>query len=88
MNVADDVCEAGENNSADKQATPRKPHKRLGVAWMHAKLVVAPQNGKVRDSTTAALSHCLDVLGVNVPSGSNHRQTGDLAMQQALPLLP
>ena len=54
---------------------------------MQAKLVMAAQNGKLCDWTRAALSHCLDVLGVKVPSGSNRPQTRDLAMQHALPLL-
>ena len=88
MNVADDVCEDGENSSANELATPRKPDKRCGVARMQAKLVMAAQcDGKLRDWTRAALSHCLDVLGVKVPSGSNRRQTRDLAMQHVLPLL-
>ena len=87
VNVVDDVCEDGENNSADELATPRKPDKRRGVARMQAKLVMAEQNGKLCNWTRAALSHCLDVLGVKVPSGSNCRQTRDLAMQHALPLL-
>ena len=47
VNVADDVCEDGENNSADELATPRKPDKRRGVARMQAKLVMAAQNGKI-----------------------------------------
>ena len=87
VNVVDDVCEEGENNSVDELATPRKPDKGRGVATMQAKLVMAAQNGKLRDWTRAALSHCLDVLGVKVPSGSNRRQTRDLAMQHVLPLL-
>ena len=32
VNVADDVCEDGENNSADELATPRKPNKGCVVA--------------------------------------------------------
>ena len=81
MNVVDHVCEDGENNSADELATPRKPNKRRGVAKMQAKLVMAAQNGKLRDWTRAELSRCLDVLGVKVPSGSNRRQTRDLTMR-------
>ena len=87
VNVADDVCGDGENNNADELATPRKLDKRRGVAKMQAKLVMAVQNGKLRDWTRAALSNSLDVLGVKVPSGSNCGQTRDIAMQHALPLL-
>ena len=87
VNVADDVCEEGENNSADESATPRKTHKGRRVARMQAKLVMAARNGKLRDWTRAALSHCLGVLGVKVPSGSNRRQISDLAMLHVLPLL-
>ena len=87
VNVADDVFEEGENNSAHELATPHKLDKRRGVATMEAKLVMAAQNGKLRDWTRVALSHCFDVLGVKVPSGTNRRQTRDLAMQHALPLL-
>ena len=68
--VADDVCEDGENKSADELATPRKPDKRRGIARMQPKLAMAAQNGKLRESTRAALPHCLDALGVKVPSGS------------------
>ena len=87
MNVADDACDEGENNSADELATPRKPHKGRGVARVHAKLVMAVQNGKLRDWTRGALLHCLDVLGVKVAGNSNRRQMRDLAMQHVLPLL-
>ena len=83
MNVADDVCEAGENNSADELATPLKLEKRRDVARMQVKLVMVAQNGKLRDCTRTVLSCFLDVLGVKVLSGSNRRQTRDLAMQQA-----
>ena len=86
-NVADDVCEDGENKSADELATPRKPDKRRGVARMQAKLAMATQNGKLRDCTRAALPLSLDGLGVKVPSRSNRRQTRNLAMQHVLPLL-
>ena len=34
MNVADDVCDEGEDNSADELATPRKPNKGRRVAEM------------------------------------------------------
>ena len=80
MNVADDVCEDGESSSADELATPRKPDKGRGVARMQAKLVMATQSGKLRNWTRAALSHCLDVLGVKLPSGSNRGQARDIAM--------
>ena len=71
VNVADDVYENGETNSADELATPCKPDKRRGVDRMPAKSVMAAQNGKLRNWTRAALSHYLHVLGVKVPSGSN-----------------
>ena len=87
VNVADDVCVEGENNSADELATPRKPDKGRRVAKMQAKLVLAAQNGTLRDWTRGALLHCLDVLGVKVACSSNRRQMRDLAMQHALPLL-
>ena len=87
MNGADDVYNEGENNSADELVTPRKPDKGRGVARMHAKLVMAAQNGKLRDWTRGALLHCLEVLGVKVAGSSNRRQMRDLAMQHALPLL-
>ena len=45
VNVVDDVCEDGENNSANKLATPCKLDKRRGVAKMQAKLVMGAQNG-------------------------------------------
>ena len=48
---------------------------------------MAAQNGKLRDWTRAALSHCLNVLGVKLPNGSSRRQASDLAIQHALPLL-
>ena len=79
VNVTDDVCEEGENNSAHGLATPRKLDNGRRVARMQAKLVMAAQNGNLRDWTKAALSPCLDGLGVKVPSGSN-RQTRNLAM--------
>ena len=85
VNVADDVYDKGENSSVDEFATPRKPDKGRRVAGMQAKLVMATRNGKLRDPTRGALSHCLDVLGVKVPSGSTRRQIRDTAMQLALP---
>ena len=88
VNVADDVCDEGENNSADELATPRKPDKGRGVAMMQATLVMATRNGKQRDWTKGALLNCLDVLGAKVARNSNRRQTRDLAMQHVLPLLP
>ena len=87
VNVVDDVCDEGENNSADELATPRKPDKGCGVARMQAKLVMAAQNGRLRDWTMGALLNCLDVLGVKGAGNSNRRDMRDLAMQQALPLL-
>ena len=87
VNVADYVCQDRENNGLGKLATPPKPDNRLGFGRMQAKLVMAAQNGKLCDRTRAALSDCPDVLGVKVPNGSNGRQTRDLAMQHALPLL-
>ena len=71
VNVADDVCEEGWNNIADEPVTPRKLDKGRRVARMHAKLVMVAHNGKLRGWTRAALSHCLDVFGVKVPSGNN-----------------
>ena len=71
VNVADDVREDGENSSADELATPRKQDKGRRVPRMQAKLVMAAQNSKLRDWTSAALSHYLDVLGVKAPSGRN-----------------
>ena len=71
VNVGDDICEDGENNSADELATPCKPNKRRGVARVQAKLVMAAQNGTLRDWSRAALSHYVDMLGVKVPSGTN-----------------
>ena len=87
VNVVDDVCDEGENNSADELATPQKPDKGRGVARMQAKLVMAAQNGRLRDSTKGTLLNCLDVLGVKVAGNSNRRERRELAMQQALPLL-
>ena len=87
LNVVDDVCDEGENNSADDLATPRKPDKGRGVARMQAKLVMAAQKGRLRDWTKGALLNCLDVLGVKVAGDGNRRQMRDLAMQQPLPLL-
>ena len=87
VNVVDDVPDEGENNSADKLATPRKPDKGRGVARMQAKLVMAAQNGRLRDWTKGALLNCLDVFGVKVAGNNNRRQMRDLAMRQALPLL-
>ena len=49
MNVADDVCDDRENNSADELATPRKADKGHRVARMQARLVIAAQNGKLRN---------------------------------------
>ena len=68
-------------------ATPRKPDEGHGVAKMQAKLVMATQSGKLWDWTRVALPHCLDVLGVRLPSGSNRRQAREIAMHPALPLL-
>ena len=87
VSVADDVCDEGENNGADELVTPRKPDKGRGVARMQAKLVIAAQNGKLRDWSRGALFQCLEVLGVKVAGSSNRRQMRDLAMQKALPLL-
>ena len=87
VNVVDDVCDEGENNSADELATPRKPNKGRGVARMQAKLVMATQNCRLRDWSKGALLNCLDVLGVKVAGNSNRRELQDLATQQALPLL-
>ena len=86
VNVADYVCDEGENNSADEFTTPRKPDKGCCVARREAKLVMAAHNGKLRDWTRGALLYCPDVLDVKVPSGSNCRQIRDLAMQHVLPL--
>ena len=87
VNVADDVCEEGENNNTNELCTPCKPNKGRVVARMQAKLVMAAQSGKLWDSPRTTLSHCLDVLGVRLPSGTNRRQARDIAMQHALPLL-
>ena len=87
VNVVDDVCDEGENNSADELATPRKPNKRRGVARMQAKLVMATQNGRLRDWSKGALLNCLDVLGVKVAGNSDRQELRDLATQHALPLL-
>ena len=87
VNVVDDVCDEGENNSADELATPRKPNKGRGVARMQAKLVMAAHNGRLRDWSKGALLNCLDVLGLKVAGNSNRRELRDLATQQALPLL-
>ena len=87
VNVVDDVCDEGENNSADELATPRKPNKRRGVARMQAKLVMATQNGRLRDWSKGAPLNCLDVLGVKVAGNSDRQELRDLATQHALPLL-
>ena len=50
VNGADDVCQDGENNSADALAAPRKPHKGCGVSRMQAKLAMAAQSGKLHHS--------------------------------------
>ena len=82
-----EVCEDVGNNSADNLVTPCKTDKKRGVARMQAKLVMAAQSGKLHDWTKATLSHCLDVMGVKLPSGGNRRQAKDIAMRHALPLL-
>ena len=87
VNVVDDVYDEGENNSAEELATPRKPNKGCGVARMQAKLVMATQNGMLRDWSKGALLNCLDVLGVKVAGNSDRRELRDLATQHALPLL-
>ena len=87
VSVADDVCDEGENNSADDLVTQGKPDKGRGVSRMQAKLVMAAQNGKLGDWTRGALLQCLEVFGVKVADSSNGRQMRDLAMQHALPLL-
>ena len=87
MNVVDDVCDEGENNSADELATPRKLDKRRDVVRMQAKLVMAAHNGRLRDWTKGALLNCLDVLGMKVAGNTNRWELRDLATQQALPLL-
>ena len=87
LNVVDDVCDEGENNSADELATPRKPDKGRAVARMQAKSVMAAQNGRLRDWPKGALLNCLDVFGVKVAGNSNRRELRVLATQQALPLL-
>ena len=87
LNVADDVCDEGENNSAEELATPSKPYKGRRVARMPSKLLMAAENGKLFDWTWWALLHYLDVLGAKVTCSSNGRQIRDLAMQHALPLL-
>ena len=87
VHVVGDVCDEGENNSADELATTRKPNKGRSVARMQAKLVMAVQNGRVRDWTRVALVHCLDVLGIKVASNNTRRELRDLATQHALPLL-
>ena len=87
VNVVDDVCDEGENNSADELAAARKPNKGRGVARMRAQLVMAAQNGRLRDGTTGALLNCLDVLGMKVAGNSTRRELRHLATQHALPLL-
>ena len=57
------------------------------MARMRAKLVMAAQNGRLRDWSKGALLNCVDVLGVKVAGNSNRRELRDLATQQALPLL-
>ena len=86
MNLADGVCEDGENNNTHELATPQKRNKECVVAKMQAKLVMAAQSSKLRDWSRTTLSHCLNVLGVRLPSGTNRRQTRNIAMQHALPL--
>ena len=54
---------------------------------MQAKLVIAAQNGRLRDWSKGALLNCLDVLGVKLAGNSNRREVRDLVTQQALPLL-
>ena len=49
VSVANDVCDEGESNSADKLATPRKLDKGRCVVKMQANLVMAAQNDKLRD---------------------------------------
>ena len=55
VSVADDVCDEGENNSANELVTPRKADKGRGVARIQAKLVMAAHNGKLRDWSWGAL---------------------------------
>ena len=57
------------------------------MAWMQAKLVMAAQNGRLRDWSKGTLLNYLDVLGVKVAGNSNRRELRDLATRQALPLL-
>ena len=64
VNIADDVCDEGENMlqgcnvaTAEESATPRKPDKGRRVAGTQAKLVMATQNGKLRDRARGALLH-------------------------------
>ena len=87
LQVVDNVCDNMENNGADELVTPRKPNQRCGVARMQAKLVMAATTGKLRDWPKGTVSHCLDVLGVKLPSGNNRREAREIAMQHALPLL-
>ena len=49
VTFAGDVCDEGENNSADELVAPRKPDKGRGLSRMQAKLVMATHNGKLRD---------------------------------------
>ena len=86
VNVVDDVCDEGENNSADELATTRNPNKGRSVARMQAKLVMAAENGRLHDWTRGALVHCLDVLGMKVASNNTRHELRDLATQHALPL--
>ena len=74
VNVVDHVCEVDENNNATKMCTSCKPNKGRVVAGMQAKLVMAAESGKVRDWPRTTLSHCLDWLGVTLPSGTNRQQ--------------
>ena len=57
------------------------------MAKMQAKLVMAAQNGRLRDWTKGALLNCLDALGMKVAGNSTGRELRDLATQHALPLL-
>ena len=67
---------------------PRKSDPKRALARAQAKLVCGAKAGTLRDWTRARICDCLASVGVKVPNSKNQREARDIAMQQALALLP
>ena len=87
VQVLDDAAEAAENNSEKEAVAPRKSNPKRALARAEAKLVCAAKSGTLRDWIRARMCDCLASMGVKVPNSKKRREAGDIAMQQALPLL-